>query len=259
MIYSAPARTTTRRIPWIPGTGLIIAIAAIVAAVGYPLLASSSLTAASLIDAQRGEHPRPQQPPPRAVTNAVAPVEAPRGEQPRPGQPPRRAVSDAGAPIGVPRGEHRGAPGESDGVLPGGTTVFEDDIPGIAKLDPALLHALRQAARDAADNGIKLYVTSGWRSPKYAEQLRREAISKYGSEKEAARWVATPRTSAHVSGDAVDIGPSVATAWLSKHGARFGLCQIYSNEPWHFELRTEAIDGRCPPMYPDPTHDQRMQ
>ena len=31
---------------------------------------------------------------------------------------------------------------------------------------------------------------------------------KYGSEAEAARWVATPDTSAHVSGDAVDIGPS---------------------------------------------------
>ena len=32
---------------------------------------------------------------------------------------------------------------------------------------------------------------------------------------EAARWVATPNTSAHVSGDAVDIGPSGAAAWLS--------------------------------------------
>jgi hypothetical protein len=62
-----------------------------------------------------------------------------------------------------------------------------------------------------------------------------------------------------VSGDAVDIGPSDATAWLSGHGAEYGLCQIYSNEPWHYELRPEAIDHGCPPMYADPTHDPRMQ
>jgi hypothetical protein len=29
---------------------------------------------------------------------------------------------------------------------------------------------------------------------------------------------------------------------LSEHGAQHGLCQIYSNEPWHYELRPEAID-----------------
>ena len=48
------------------------------------------------------------------------------------------------------------------------------------------------------------------------QQLLDEAISKYGSEAEAARWVATPNTSAHVSGDAVDVGPSDAAAWLSR-------------------------------------------
>jgi LAS superfamily LD-carboxypeptidase LdcB len=71
--------------------------------------------------------------------------------------------------------------------------------------------------------------------------------------------VATPNKSAHVSGDAVDIGPSGAAAWLSEHGAEYGLCQIYGNEPWHYELRPEAIDHGCPPMYADPTHDPRMQ
>ena len=71
--------------------------------------------------------------------------------------------------------------------------------------------------------------------------------------------VATPKTSAHVSGDAVDIGHSDATAWLSEHGAVYGLCQIYGNEPWHYELRLEAVDRGCPPMYADPTHDPRMQ
>ena len=116
-----------------------------------------------------------------------------------------------------------------------------------------------EAATDAADDGVEFFVDSGWRSPEYQEQLLREAVSKYGSEAEAARWVATPDTSAHVSGDAVDIGPSDAAAWLSEHGAEYGLCQIYGNEPWHYELRPEAIDHGCPAMYADPTHDPRMQ
>ena len=157
------------------------------------------------------------------------------------------------------RSEHRGAPGEADSAVPDGTTVFDDEIPGVANLDPDLLGALRQAATDAADDGVEFFVDSGWRSPEYQNQLLREAVSEYGSEEEAARWVATAETSAHVSGDAVDIGPFDATAWLSEHGAEYGLCQIYSNEPWHYELRPEAIDHGCPPMYADPTHDPRMQ
>ena len=167
--------------------------------------------------------------------------------------------STAASPIDVLRSEHRGALGEADGAVPDGTTVFDDEIPGVANLDPALLGALRQAATDAADDGVELFVDSGWRSPEYQNQLLREAVSKYGSEEEAARWVATADTSPHVSGDAVDIGPSDATSWLSGRGAEYGLCQIYSNEPWHYELRPEAIDHGCPPMYADPTHDPRMQ
>jgi hypothetical protein len=214
--------------------GLLVVVAMIAAALGYPLLTSSSSTAASPSDIPRGEHPRPQ----RA---------------------PRQAVGAASSPSDIPRGEHRGALGGADGVVPDGTTVFDDEIPGVANLDPALLGAVRQAATDAADNGVAFYVTSGWRSPKYQDQLLREAVSTYGSAEEAARWVATADTSPHVSGDAIDIGPFDATAWLSEHGAEYGLCQIYRNEPWHYELRPAAIEHGCPPMYADPTHDPRMQ
>jgi hypothetical protein len=191
-------------------------MAAIAAALGYQLPASSSLTAASPIDVLRSEH------------------------------------------HGL-RSEHRGALGEADGAVPDGTTVFDDEIPAVANVDADLLGALRQAATDGADDGVELLVDSGWRSPEYQERLLHEAVSKYGSEEEAARWVATPSTSAHVSGDAVDIGPSGAAAWLSEHGAEYGLCQIYGNEPWHYELRPEAIAHGCPPTYADPTQDPRMQ
>ncbi|MFF8646219.1 M15 family metallopeptidase [Streptomyces sp. NPDC015345] len=156
-------------------------------------------------------------------------------------------------------GEPRGAPDEADGVVPDGTTVFDDSVPAVAKLDPGLLKALRRAAKAAADDGVEFSVNSGWRSPAYQDRLLREAVAKYGSKDEAARWVATAATSPHVSGDAVDIGRSQATAWLSRHGADHGLCQIYENEPWHYELRSEAIGHGCPRIYADPTEDPRMQ
>jgi zinc D-Ala-D-Ala carboxypeptidase len=226
--HSNPARTGTRRnrIRRLRVAGLLVVIAAIGAALAYQSLASSSSTAASPTDVLRSEH--------------------------------HGAPGGADGPP-VLRGEHRGALGEADGAVPEGATVFDDEIPGVANLDPDLLGALRQAATDAADDGVEFHVDSGWRSPEYQNQLLREAVSEYGSAEEAARWVATAETSAHVSGDAVDIGPSDATAWLSEHGAEYGLCQIYSNEPWHYELRPEAIDHGCSPMYADPTRDPRMQ
>jgi D-alanyl-D-alanine carboxypeptidase len=159
---------------------------------------------------------------------------------------------------GLPRERHA-AFGKADGVVPDGVTVFDDAYPAVANLDPALLGALRRAAMDAAGDGVEFFVNSGWRSPAYQEELLDEAVSKYGSEEAAARWVATPSTSAHVSGDAVDIGHSEAAAWLSEHGAEYGLCQIYGNEPWHYELDPEAIDHGCPAMYADPTDDPRLQ
>jgi hypothetical protein len=207
---------------------LVVVIAAITVALGHQWPASSS-TAAPPIGAPRSEH---------------------RGALGEPGG----AVLDGGTVR-----QHRDALGEADGAVPDGTTVFDEEIPGVANLEPALLGALRQAATAAANDGVEFSVDSGWRSPEYQERLLHEAVSKYGSETEAARWVATPNTSAHVSGDAVDIGPVDAAAWLSEHGAKYGLCRTYGNEPWHYELRPEAIDHGCPPMYADPTHDPRMQ
>lgn len=137
--------------------------------------------------------------------------------------------------------------------------MFDDRYPGVANLAPELLKALREAATDAAKDGVEFYVNSGWRSPAYQNRLLREAVAKYGSAQEAARWVATAETSPHVPGSAVDIGSFDATAWLSRHGAQYGLCQIYGNEPWHYELRPQAIVLGRPPMYADPSHDPRMR
>lgn len=160
---------------------------------------------------------------------------------------------------GIPGRDRHLALGAADGLIPDGASVFDDETPAVANLDPRLLAALRRAATDAANDGVELRVNSGWRSARYQEQLFRAAVSEYGSEEEAARWVSTPATSAHVTGDAVDVGPADATTWLSGHGARYGLCQVYRNEAWHYELRPEATSRGCPPMYADPTHDPRTQ
>ena len=149
--------------------------------------------------------------------------------------------------------------GETDGAVPEGVRVFDDNTPAVANLDPRLRRALRQAAMGAARDRIEIVVNSGWRSREYQKRMLHDAVARFGSKKEAARWVATPDRSSHVSGDAVDIGPSRATAWLSRHGAEYGLCRVYRNEPWHYELRPEAVDDGCPSMYADPRHDPRMQ
>lgn len=225
----ASTRKASRRIYWILGVGLIFVIAMISAALGY-----------------RSQDPSPSSAAPWSFPTAL-PSNVPRGAQ-------RGSPGEKG-----PRGEQRGPVGAADGVVPDGVTVFDDAIPAVANLDPDLLKALRRAAADAANDRTKFDVNSGWRSPAYQNQLLREAVSTYGSEKEAARWVATPATSLHVKGEAVDIGHSDATVWLSKHGAEYGLCQIYRNETWHYELRPEAIDHGCPRMYADPTQDPRMR
>ncbi|MFK3677010.1 M15 family metallopeptidase [Microbacterium sp. NPDC090218] len=153
------------------------------------------------------------------------------------------------------------APSEADGVIRDGDqpTVFDVDRVAVGNLDPALLAALQRAASDAERDGITFRVNSGWRTPALQERMLQDAIEQYGSEEEARRWVATPETSEHVTGDAVDLGPLPALDWLVQRGWRYGLCQIYANESWHYELRPEAVDQGCPEMLPDPTADPRTK
>ena len=122
--------------------------------------------------------------------------------------------------------------------------------PAVGYLDPALLRAVQQAADAAAADGVTMTITSGWRSPEFQQQLLDDAVATYGSVAAARQYVQTPQSSRHVTGQAVDIGGYGADDWLSAHGARFGLCRIYANELWHFELAADAA-GVCPPLRPD--------
>jgi len=144
------------------------------------------------------------------------------------------------------------APSVADGVIPEGTivTLADDEVPAIARLDPALREALRQAEANAAADGFSFEVTSGWRTAEYQQWLLEDAIELYASDEVARQFVATPDRSSHVTGDAVDIAPVDAQFWLFEHGARYGICQTYANERWHFELATEP-GGVCPEMKAD--------
>ena len=165
-------------------------------------------------------------------------------------------ITEAGtSPAAAPDGDPgtAGMEAELEGV-----TAF-DEIPAVTRMKPDLLQALKRATKDAALEDVQIEVTSGWRSPEYQDQLLQDAVAQYGSKEEAARWVASSKTSAHVSGDAVDVGGFEAMLWMKKHGPAYGLCQIYDNEAWHFELRPEAPEQGCPDVYWDPTYDPRMQ
>ncbi|MFT4036848.1 MAG: M15 family metallopeptidase [Thermomicrobiales bacterium] len=233
-----PVRPTCRR----KLVALAIAAAALIGGAGattalphvisHPALAGRPVTLPVLLAQQAGE-PAPPPPP------GGPPLDA------RPGDIARESPGDLPGDLVV---------GAEDGALPGGVPVFDDNWPGVANLDPALLLALRAAAADAEPDGVTILVTSGWRSPAYQEALVREAVATYGSADEAARWVAAPTASAHVTGDAVDLGPLAATDWLAAHGAAYGLCQTYANEPWHYELRPTAVAEGCPAMAADAAH-----
>ncbi len=138
------------------------------------------------------------------------------------------------------------------GWLPDGTTLSPFDVsnPIVGQLDPALLKAIGDAADKAATEHVDIRINSGWRSKGFQQRLFDDAVRSYGSVDAARQFVASPETSQHVEGKAVDIAPVEADRWLIAHGSAFGLCQIYANEIWHFEL---AVDdqGRCPPLRPD--------
>jgi zinc D-Ala-D-Ala carboxypeptidase len=138
------------------------------------------------------------------------------------------------------------------GWLPDGQTLSPFDVshPIVEWLDPALLKAIQDAGRKAEADGIDIEITSGWRSKGFQQRLFDKGVVDYGSLDIARQFVALPDVSKHVEGKAVDIAPVEADQWLIRNGSKFGLCQIYANEIWHFELATDD-QGRCPPLKPN--------
>ena len=138
------------------------------------------------------------------------------------------------------------------GWIPDGQALSPWDMsnPALAQLDPALLKAVQDAATAAKEQGIDLRINSGWRSTGFQQRLFDDAVRSYGSADIARQFVASPDVSKHVVGQAVDVAPVDADKWLISNGRQFGLCQIYANEIWHFELAVD-VQGNCPPLRPN--------
>ncbi|WP_148076622.1 D-alanyl-D-alanine carboxypeptidase family protein [Cellulomonas sp. PhB150] len=125
-----------------------------------------------------------------------------------------------------------------------------DEDPALAGVDDELARRFTAAQAAAADDGVVLTLTSGRRTAKEQRALVEAAEKKYGSKAEAHRWVLPARSSAHVKGLALDVGPTSGALWLGEHGLAYGLCRTYANEVWHFEKLPGDRD-ECAPMHPD--------
>jgi hypothetical protein len=160
--------------------------------------------------------------------------------------------SAAGAPAAGPFSVGSAATDTFGGYLPDEATLnaYDTANPVIGRLDPALLAAVQKATDAAAAQGVTVRINSGWRSAGFQQRLFDDAVQTYGSAELAAQFVASPQTSMHVQGRAVDVGGPDAAAWMAANGSRFGLCQIYANELWHYELTADAA-GNCAPMRPN--------
>jgi D-alanyl-D-alanine carboxypeptidase len=120
-------------------------------------------------------------------------------------------------------------------------------------LDSNLRYRFLAAQAAAKKEGIALEITSGFRTLSRQKFLFSQAVKKYGSYENAAKWVAPAEISHHPLGLAIDVNypkdPSSAK-WLEINGYKFGLCRVFKNEWWHFEPNI-APGWKCPKMLKD--------
>ena len=124
------------------------------------------------------------------------------------------------------------------------------------KVDYQLMFRFKAAQAAAKKEGQVLYIASGFRTLARQKVLFAQAVKKYGSEKEASKWVAPPLISHHPWGIALDVNypdEPVGAGWLEVHGWKFGLCRVFENEWWHFEP-VIAPGWKCPALVPDATY-----
>ena len=119
---------------------------------------------------------------------------------------------------------------------------------------PQLLIRYMAAKAAAKQAGYYLRITSGYRRLVDQAYLYKQAVKKYGSEAEAAKWVLPPAYSTHTWGIALDVNFRTklkkGALWLDKNGYKWGLCRVYDNEWWHFESNV-APGSKCPKRWKD--------
>jgi hypothetical protein len=123
----------------------------------------------------------------------------------------------------------------------------------VSEIHPLLLTRFKTAAAFAKADGVRLFITSGFRTLDRQAFLFNREVEIRGSESEAAKWVLPPQYSHHPRGLAIDVnypGDRLGALWLEENGSRFGLCRVYANEWWHFE-GVIAPGQACPPLAPN--------
>jgi LAS superfamily LD-carboxypeptidase LdcB len=124
------------------------------------------------------------------------------------------------------------------------------------ELDKQLMYRFKAAQTAAKKEGQIIYIVSGYRTLNRQKTLFANAIRRYGSVKEASKWVAPPEVSHHPWGTAIDVNypdEPIGAGWLEINGSKFGLCRVFENEWWHFEP-TIAPGWKCPALVPDATY-----
>ncbi len=129
----------------------------------------------------------------------------------------------------------------------------DKNVSHIDNLAPVMadrLAALMEQAPDFVKAGLG--VLSGARTVEHQRRLWKAAVTKYGSEEKARKWVAPPGSSQHNHGHATDLGwnggkfsaaPAEVREWVHKNAENFGLRFPLGHEPWHIET-AEARGGR---------------
>jgi LAS superfamily LD-carboxypeptidase LdcB len=104
------------------------------------------------------------------------------------------------------------------------------DIDGI-EVELATARAFRAMQQAAAEDGIELWIRSGFRTIELQTALYRAWRAGFGNK--AAR----PGYSNHEAGTALDLVVYEPTtlAWLGTHANKFGFRRTVPGEPWHWE------------------------
>lgn len=166
------------------------------------------------------------------------------------------------AELGIPTGYGR------DPVRPKFTEATDLADAGVSflglpqRLTPAALAAWLHMVQQAAGDGVRLLLVSGFRSVDYQADLIRRKLASGESIDEVLRVVAAPGFSEHHTGRAIDIAApgsrplteefeaSDAFAWLAKNAESAGFSMSYPRgnaqgfifEPWHWCYRENAAD-----------------
>jgi LAS superfamily LD-carboxypeptidase LdcB len=113
------------------------------------------------------------------------------------------------------------------------------DINGV-EVEARTARAFTAMAEAAANDGVELELTSGFRTNERQAELYDEYVH------DAGALAAKPGYSNHQSGRALDINcwNWSVYEWLTAHAARYGFKRTVPGEPWHWEYKRSRAARR---------------